>query len=216
MDEEKIQPQVNISVFTPIIYLGLVLTCFIAFSIIYRRRKVNQFTKVVPIFGENYNSEIYSFLKEKYTDPDVPKEEKPHEKVMKAALLRKGVEAIRRSLRLKEAEPVYKQLYQNGLIGDDVFQQFNIQVKFQELEIKEIVQDCEGYKKNWSQLFFKVAQEICFNEALRRRLNAIDGRAEDLAKLWELQVEKSMSNSTSAIKPVKETSSSGVQVKSST
>lgn len=211
MEEEKVQQQINISVFTPIIYLGLVLTCFIVFSVIYRRRKVNQLAKVVPIFGENYNSEIYSFLKEKYTDPNVAKEEKPHEKVMKAALLRKGVEAIRRSLRLKEAEPVYKHLYENGLIGDDIFQQFNIQVKFQELEIKEIVQDCEGYKKNWSQLFFKVAQEICFNEALRRRLNAMDNRTEDLAKFWELEVEKSLSASVSAIKSVKKSTSSGVE-----
>lgn len=191
MDSERTQDQINISVFTPIIYLIILLSCFIAFSIVYRRRRVKNLARVVPIFGENYPAEMYTWLKNQYTDESIPKDKKPHEKVMKAALLRKGVEAIRRSLRMKEAEPAYKTLYQNGMIGDDLFQQFTVQLKYQELEIQEIVVECETFKKNWSQLFFKVAQEICFNEALRRRLNAMTSRSEDLTKVWEYYVKKS-------------------------
>lgn len=200
-EEEAAQQHINISVFTPILYLVVLLTCFVAFSVIYRKRKVKNLTNAEQIFDENYSLTIYNTLKQQYNDPDLPKDQKPHEKVMKAALLKRAVEAIRRSLRLKESEPVYKNLYQNGLIGDDLFQQFNIQVKFQELEIKEIAQDCEVYKKNWSQLFFKVAQEICFNEALRRRLFAMDDRAKDLAELWQGYVNKSENdaNKTNAI-----------------
>lgn len=191
MDEEEAPQHINISVFTPILYLIVLLTCFVIFSVIYRQRKVKNLSQAEQIFDENYSLIIYNSLKEQYNDPQLSKDQKPHEKVMKAALLKRAVEAIRRSLRLKESEPVYKNLYQNGLIGDDLFQQFNIQVKFQELEVKEIVQECEVYKKNWSQLFFKVAQEICFNEALRRRLFAINERAKDLAVLWDDYVEKS-------------------------
>ena len=66
---------------------------------------------------------------------------------MKAALLRRAVEAIRRSMKLKENEPVFNKLYQNGLIGDDIFKQYQIQIKFQELELKDIVTECETYKK---------------------------------------------------------------------
>ncbi|EGV60985.1 Translocation protein S66 [Yamadazyma tenuis] len=216
MDEENPQSQINISVFTPIIYLCILLSCFIAFSVIYRRRRVNNLAKVVPIFEENHSANVYAFLNSQYSDPELPKDQKPHEKVMKAALLRRGVEAIRRSLRLKEAEPVYKTLYQDGLIGDDVFQQFNIQLKLQELEINEIVQQCESFKKNWAQSFFKVAQEICFNEALRRRLYSMSERKVDLSEVWEYYADKSETEVAKKIDSIEPPSgASGVEVSSS-
>lgn len=190
-EEPNQQEQLNISVFTPILYLVVLVSCFIAFSVIYRRRKVSQLSQQEPIFEENYSLNLYQYLKSQYTNDQIPKEEKPHEKVMKAALLRRGVEAIRRSIKLKENEQAFNKLYQEGLIGDEIFQQYAIQVKFQELDIKEIVLECESYKKNWSQLFFKVAQEICFNEALRRRLNAMDERASSLSTLWQYFADQS-------------------------
>ena len=73
---------------------------------------------------------------------------------MKAALLRRAAEAIRRSMKLKENEVAFTKLYQNGLIGDDIFKQYEFQIKFQELELKEIVAECESYKKGWVQTFF--------------------------------------------------------------
>ena len=177
---------VKISIFTPLIYVGVVLSIFVVFSIFCRRRRLANFQQIEPIFKENHNAIIYQQLKAQYTDPDLPKDQKPHEKVMKAALLRRGVEAIRRSMKLKENEPVFNKLYQNGLIGDDMFKQLEFEIKFQELELREIVAETEQYKKGWSQTFFPLAQEICFNEALRRRLNAADDRAEKLSELWDL------------------------------
>lgn len=190
MDEEPVQEQIKISVFTPLIYVAVLLGAFVAFSIFYRRNKIQKLAQVEPIFQENYPASIYTMLKQKYVDADLPKEKKPHEKVMKAALLRRGVEAIRRSLKLKESEAVFNRLYQEGLIGDDVYRQFEFQAKFQEIEIKQIVQECEGFKKGWSQSFFPVAQEICFNEALRRRLSAMSERGDSLAEVWGYQVER--------------------------
>ncbi|KAI5965845.1 sec66 [Candida pseudojiufengensis] len=190
MAEETTIPEpevIKISVFTPLIYVGVVLSLFIIFSMTYRKRRVNQFKQIEPIFKENYNSSIYQQLKSQYTDPNLSKDQKPHEKVMKAALLRRAVEAIRRSMKLKENEAIFNKLYQNGLIGDDMYKQYEFQIKFQELELKEIVAETEQYKKNWSQTFFPLAQEICFNEALRRRINAIDDRALDLSTLWDFK-----------------------------
>jgi len=189
MSEETPTPEpelVKISIFTPLIYVGVVLSIFVVFSIFYRRRRLAKFQQIEPIFKDNYNAILYQQLKSQYTDPDLPKDQKPHEKVMKAALLRRGVEAIRRSMKLKENEPVFNKLYQNGLIGDDMFKQLEFEIKFQELELREIVAETEQYKKGWSQTFFPLAQEICFNEALRRRLNAVDDRAEKLSELWDL------------------------------
>lgn len=148
-------------------------------------------SKIEPIFPENHTHSLYLFLKQQYTNPDATKESKPHEKVMKAALLRRGVEAIRRSLKLKEIEPSFNRLYQEGLIGDEMFKNFQFQAKFQEMDLKEIVQECETYKKGWVNQFFPVAQEICFNEALRRRLASMDERSKTLSVQWQYFVEKS-------------------------
>ncbi|CUM64757.1 uncharacterized protein PRCAT00002368001 [Priceomyces carsonii] len=194
-DTNETQEQIKISVFTPIIYVGVMLTAFIFFTIVYRRRKISHLTQVEPIFKENHPAALYNFLKEQYKSPDVGKDSKPHEKVMKAALLRRAVESVRRSLKLKENEPVFTKLYLEGLIGDDIFKQFEIEAKLQEYELKDIAQECETYKKGWAPQFFPVAQEICFNEALRRRLNAVDDREKCFAELWEYYVDKSENDS---------------------
>jgi translocation protein SEC66 len=194
-DETKSEPVmeevVKISVLTPIIYVSLLVGVFLTFSVLYRKKRVKQLSSFEPIFGENYASDIYANLKLQYIDESVPKADRPHEKVMKAALLRRACEAIRRSMKLKENGPAYNKLYQDGLIGDDMLKQYEIQVKFQEIELKDIVAECESYKKGWVQTFFPTAQEICFNEALRRRLFSMEDRTSNLMELWEIEAEKS-------------------------
>lgn len=218
MDEDAsstTQQQIRVSIYTPLIYVGVLVSSFIAFSIIYRRRRVNKLTKVEPIFSENHTASLYAFLKSQYVNPETPKDIKPHEKVMKAALLRRAVEAIRRSLKLKENESVFNKLYQEGLIGDEIFKQFEIQAQLQELELKDIVQEAESYKKGWVATFFPVAQEICFNEALRRRLDAMDGRSKSLSILWEYYVDLSEGKTESTSPSQKETKQVPVEVKKS-
>lgn len=191
MAEETAETVIRISVFTPLIYVAVMVTAFVIFSVLYRRHRLQKLIEVEPIFGHNYTLEIYENLKDKYNNKELPKEDRPPEKAVKAALLRRAVEAIRRSLKLKENEPVFNKLYQDGLIGDDVYKQFEFQNKVQQLELKEIVEECQLFNKDWPATFFPVAQEICYNEALRRRLHAMDDRSEKLAELWNYYVEKS-------------------------
>lgn len=176
-----------ISIVTPILYVGVLLSAFFAFSVLYRRHRLNKLISLEPIFGPNYLVEMYLHLKEKYV---LKAEGAPPEKVVKAALLRRAVEAIRRSLKLKENEPVFNRLYQEGLIGDDLFKQFQFQDKVQKVELKEIVEECVSFHKDWPQTFFPVAQEICYNEALRRRLLSMDDRLEALQLQWDYYVQK--------------------------
>lgn len=211
MDEETASEQVvKISIWTPLLYVGVLMTSFIVFSILYRRRKAQSLSKIEPIFPENHTHSLYLFLKQQYNNPEATKESRPHEKVMKAALLRRGVEAIRRSLKLKEIEPTFNKLYQEGLIGDEVFKNFQFQAKFQEMDLKDIVQECETYKKGWVNLFFPVAQEICFNEALRRRLASMDERSKTLSIQWQYFVEKSEAEPSA---PVEEKKKSAIENK---
>lgn len=192
-------PVVKMSVLTPLAYVAVMLIAFLAFSVLYKRHRFNKMISVEPIFGRNYCLELYELLKEKYQDKLLPKDTRPPEKAVKAALMRRAVEAIRRSLKLKENEPVFTRLYQEGLIGDDVYKQFELQSKVQQLELKDIVEECQHFSKDWPALFFPVVQEICYNEALRRRLHAMDDRSEHLSTLWNYYVEKSESKEGSPV-----------------
>lgn len=189
-EEEKLEQVVRISLFTPIIYVVVMVTAFAIFSVQYKRHRLRKLVQVESLFGHNYTIDLYLVLKDKFYDKSTAKDERPPEKAVKAALLRRAVEAIRRSLKLKENEPVFNKLYQDGLIGDDIFKQFELQSKMQQVELNEIVSECQQFSKEWPEKFFPVAQEICFNEALRRRLNAMSSRGENLVEMWGYYVDK--------------------------
>lgn len=186
MDDTKEQV-LRISIYTPLVYVAVMITAFTVFSVLYRRHRLHKLMSVEPLFGHNYTADMYAVTKDKYLDKLLPKDQRPPEKAVKAALLRRAVEAIRRSLKLKENEAVFSKLYQDGLIGDDLFKQFALQGKIQELELKDIVLECQLFSKDWPETFFPVAQEICYNEALRRRLLAFDGRSDDYATIWGIK-----------------------------
>ncbi|ODV82754.1 hypothetical protein CANARDRAFT_10281 [[Candida] arabinofermentans NRRL YB-2248] len=172
-----------ISIYTPIIYVAILLTTLIVFSISHRKKKFKKLTTLAPIFSESYPKEIYLELKYQ-TDPKV------NEKVLKAALIRRGAESLRRMIKLKETEPFVNALYQKGSIGDEVFERYKIQAKLQELEMQELAMEAEGIKKGWAQTFFPVCQEVTINEALRRRLNATEERGKILSMQWLDDLEK--------------------------
>ncbi|KAF8005337.1 hypothetical protein HF325_000794 [Metschnikowia pulcherrima] len=184
-EEEKVEQVLRISVYTPLVYVGVMVTAFAIFSVLYRRHRLRKLIGVEPLFCPQPRVGF-----DKYYDKLAPKDERPPEKAVKAALLRRAVEAIRRSLKLKENEVVFNRLYQEGLIGDDVFQQFVLQNKVQQAELSDIVQESRQFSAQWPEAFFPVAQEICFNEALRRRLNAMDDRSESLLAMWNYYVDK--------------------------
>ena len=110
-EAEETQQFLRISVYTPLIYVAVMATAFVAFSVFYRRHRLRKLIEVEPLFGRNYSLELYILLKDKFYNKLLPKEGRPPEKVVKAALLRRAVEAIRRSLKLKENEPVFNKLW---------------------------------------------------------------------------------------------------------
>ncbi|KAH3670658.1 hypothetical protein OGAPHI_001173 [Ogataea philodendri] len=173
MSQESESVTSSVSVYIPILYVAVLLTTLVLFSIAHRRKKLDKLVSMRPIFAENYQKEMYLQLKNA-TEPKV------NDKVLKAALIRRGAEAIRRMIKLKEIQQYVKVLYQKGSIGDDVYESFNLQSKLQELELNELAAEAESYKKGWAQTFFPVCQEVTINEALRRRLNSLDPIKETL------------------------------------
>ncbi|KAH3680900.1 hypothetical protein WICMUC_000043 [Wickerhamomyces mucosus] len=181
-EEEDVIEQVSkISVFTPLIYVTVLITALVLFSNFYRKRRFNELYKRQPFFGDNLPKELYFQLKNNNL--------KVNEKVLKAALLRRGAESIRRTIKLKEVTPFITSLYQRGSIGDELWERFQTATKLEELEVQEIIRETEQYKKGWVQKFVPLLQEICFNEALRRRYAAIEDRKLDLLDKWEIEVQ---------------------------
>ncbi|CDK28136.1 unnamed protein product [Kuraishia capsulata CBS 1993] len=177
----KEEAAAKISVYTPIIYVVVMITALVVFSVVYRRRNVKHLQEMKPFFPENIPREIYFQLK--YQEP------KPNDKVLKAALIRRGSEAIRRMMKLRENQQHVKLLYERGSIGDELFLRHQFASKIQELELQELGLEAESYKQGWAPTFFAVCQEVTFNEALRRRVKAVDERKQVLSAEWGLVVE---------------------------
>lgn len=116
-------------------------------------------------------------------------EVKVHDKVLKAALLNRGAENIRRSFKLKELAPQVELLYKNGSIGEDYWKSFQTEIKVTEAEVKECIIEAENLQPGWPQLFLQLCQEICFNQALQRRYNSILERKNTCIKEWDLDID---------------------------
>lgn len=171
-----------VSVYTPLIYVGILIISLIVFASQYRRRKIQKMTELPSIFDESDARDIYFDIKQLSETQSV------HEKVIKAALLNRGAEAVRRSFKLKELEPQISILYKNGSIGEEYWQRYQNEVKVIEFEFKEALQEAELLQSGWAQLYVGICKESCFNQALTRRYNSILRRKDVCVKEWELKL----------------------------
>lgn len=61
--------------------------------------------------------------------------------VLRAALLRRAVEDIRRLIQIKNAKQACSSLLQRGSVGDDLWQRFQRAEKEMEAELRDVVQE---------------------------------------------------------------------------
>ncbi|AAS54700.1 AGR210Cp [Eremothecium gossypii ATCC 10895] len=184
--EEKAEPTrtKNVSFYTPLIYVSILIVSLMTFANNYRKKKWEERSRLPSIFSEHAARDLYFEVKE------LSEREKVHEKVLKAALLNRGAEAVRRTIKLKEFAPHVEVLYKNGSVGDDYWQRYQNEVKLVDYEFKMCIQEAESLQPGWPQLFVTVAKEICFNQALQRRYDAILKRKEEQAARWELKLDE--------------------------
>lgn len=180
--EEQVETKI-VSVYTPLIYSAILILSLVIFGSQYRKRRIAKMAELPSIFDENDARDIHLSLKE------LNEEQPVHEKVLKAALLNRGAEAIRRSFKMKELEPQINILYKNGSIGEDYWQRYQNEVKLIELEFKQTLEEAQELQPGWLQMFVMVCKEICFNQALGRRYNSILKRKKVCAEQWELKLD---------------------------
>lgn len=83
--------------------------------------------------------------------------------LLKAALLQRAVEDVRRIWRLREDKPALSALLQKGSVGDEVWNRFISAEKEIEAEVVEVVGEANTFKEGWGQFIFNTASEMAMN-----------------------------------------------------
>ncbi|KAJ5675835.1 hypothetical protein N7462_008732 [Penicillium macrosclerotiorum] len=106
------------------------------------------------------------------------------ESVLKAALLRRATEDIRRVMALRSQKQALSVLLQRGSVGDDLWQRFVRAEKEMEDEVRDVVSEANAYVPNWGQTIFQSANEMLNNDMYRRRLNEHQEKLTEEREWW--------------------------------
>ncbi|OLL23422.1 Translocation protein sec66 [Neolecta irregularis DAH-3] len=152
------------SVFVPIIYVIVLISTLAVFSHFYRRRKdASQLYE--PWFPTHRSRDLYLSL--------LHQEPSPPSKLLKAALLRRAVEDVRRLQKLREGKQALQTLLQSGSIGDHLWTEFQIAEKQFQAELMDVVAEANAMSENWGQTIFGTASEILQHDRIKESLNKI-------------------------------------------
>ncbi|KAI8889175.1 hypothetical protein K501DRAFT_238948 [Backusella circina FSU 941] len=142
------------SLLLPTVYLGGCIVAMSAFSYVYRRATATQ--TIESWFPENVQKEEYIALLN--CETPVP------EHHLRAALLRRAMEAVRRLVQVQQEKPALQQLMKTGSIGDDLWREFSAGEQEITAELQEIAVESNTYKEGWAQTIFSTAAQMLEHE----------------------------------------------------
>ncbi|KAI1382153.1 Sec62/63 complex, subunit Sec66 [Hypoxylon crocopeplum] len=195
----------------PFAYITVLGGSLYTFSTIYRKRKASQNANLEPWFPPHLQRNIYLTLLHMEPEPGQEKSPKVPDSVIRAALLRRAVEDIRRIIQIRTSKQALNTLLQRGSVGDDLNQRFVRAEKEIEEELRDVVTEANALAPGWGQTIFQSANEIAANAMLRTRLEEIEGRAAADKEWWEKRREAIQKD---FMKELDEASSTKVSVKS--
>ncbi|PYH46667.1 Sec63 complex subunit SEC66 [Aspergillus saccharolyticus JOP 1030-1] len=176
-----------ISLTVPFAYLGVLLGSLATFSSLYRKRKARKAFSLEPWFPAHVQRDIYFNLL--HLDPPKDSKEKKSpavpESVLKAALLRRAIEDIKRVMQLRAQKQALAMLLQRGSVGDDLWQRFTRAEKEMEEEVRDVVAEANAYVPGWGQTIFQSANEMLNNDLYRERMEKEQAKLEEERKWWE-------------------------------
>ncbi|KAG2195882.1 hypothetical protein INT47_002925 [Mucor saturninus] len=142
------------SLLLPTVYLGGCIAAMSAFSYVYRR--ATNMTSFEAWFPINVEKEQYIALLN--SEPAVP------EYHLRAALLRRAMEAVRRLVQVQQEKPALQQLMKTGSIGDDLWREFSAAEQEITAELQEIAMEANTFKEGWGQTIFSTAAQMLEHE----------------------------------------------------
>ncbi|KAI0176254.1 Sec62/63 complex, subunit Sec66 [Hypoxylon sp. FL1284] len=169
----------------PFAYISVLGGSLYTFSTVYRKRKAFENANLEPWFPPHLQRNIYLTLL--HMEPEAGQEKAPKvpDSVIRAALLRRAVEDIRRIIQIRTSKQALNTLLQRGSVGDDLNQRFTRAEKEIEEELRDVVTEANALAPGWGQTIFQSANEIAANTMLRTRLEEIDDRAATDKEWWE-------------------------------
>ena len=118
--------------------------------------------------------------------------------VLRAALLARACDDIRRIMEVRVRKPALAALLQRGVVGDEIFQRLQRAEQELELELKDVVAEANALSGsgpsspgNWGQYIFQSANEMVQNQSLREKLDGIKAGLPAEKERWEKQRETS-------------------------
>ncbi|KAI4247686.1 MAG: hypothetical protein L6R40_001272 [Gallowayella cf. fulva] len=174
-----------VSLTVPFAYLGILVGSLATFSSLYRKRKAARSSSLEPWFGPHLQRDVYLSLLHLEPEPGKDKSPVVPDGVLKAALLQRAVEDIRRILEVRNAKPALSNLLQRGSVGDDLWQRFLRAEKEIEAELRDVVEEANALQSGWGQTIFQSANEMHHNTMLRKKLNTIQDRGKADKEWWQ-------------------------------
>ncbi|KAI5847125.1 Sec62/63 complex, subunit Sec66 [Morchella snyderi] len=167
-----------ISLIAPLVYITVLVGTLAVFSSLYRKRKANKASSLKPWFGPHYARDVYLTLlhQENTKVPDT---------ILKAALLRRATEDIRRIIALRQAKGSLQQLLQKGSISDDLWTRFTVAEAEIEEELRDVVLEANAFKEGWGNTIFQTANEMANAQRIRDRTDEVTKQAEAERKWWD-------------------------------
>lgn len=132
----------------PTLYLIILIGSLYTFSSLYRKRQLSKAAKLEPWFPAHRQRDIYLSLL--HLDPaeqansggdSEKKLSKVPDSVLKAALLQRALEDIKRIVQLRSSKPALQTLLQRGSVGDELWQRFLRAEQEMEAEVKDVVNE---------------------------------------------------------------------------
>ncbi|KAL4986925.1 Pre protein translocase subunit Sec66-domain-containing protein [Aspergillus falconensis] len=174
-----------ITLVVPFAYLSVLIGSLATFSSLYRKRKARKATSLEPWFPPHLQRDIYFSLLHLDPPPSSEKKIAVPESVLKAALLRRAQEDIRRVMALRSQKQALSVLLQRGSVGDDLWQRFLRAEKEMEDEVRDVVTEANAYAPNWGQVIFQSANEMVNNAIVRERLENHQKKLDEEKAWWE-------------------------------
>ncbi|KAJ5757819.1 uncharacterized protein N7511_006513 [Penicillium nucicola] len=176
-----------LSLAVPLVYLGILLGSLATFSSLYRKRKAHKAATLEPWFPAHLQRDIYFSLLHLEPSASSTKEKKAPtipDSVLKASLLRRASEDIRRIMALRSQKQALAMLLQRGSVGDDLWQRFQRAEKEMEDEVKDVVSEANAYAPGWGQTIFQSANEMMNNDIYRKRMEEQQSKTEEERQWW--------------------------------
>jgi translocation protein SEC66 len=129
----------------PVLYLTILIGSLATFSSLYRRRQIARAAQLESWFPPHRARDIYLSLL--HVDPAEASSESEQkitqvpDSLLKAALLRRALEDIRRIVELRGSKQALQNLVQRGSVGDELWQQFQRAEQEMEAEVKDVAQE---------------------------------------------------------------------------